>query len=126
VVTKKTGPNGSAIRTLGGNIHTIYEDDKIMSHSSEFCRDMNMIPLFFNLLQMAMAQRSRAMDNLDATLVTSRLHTIQELGGKVRIVDILNYYTQRPPDPLHKTLGRHSSSLDPNTVHNQDKASDQV
>jgi len=66
------------------------------------------------------------MDNLNATLVTSRLRTIQELGGKVRIVDILNYYTQRLPDPLHKALGRHSSSLGPDAVHNQDKASDQV
>jgi len=55
VVGKKTGPNGSATRTLGGNTYAIYKDDKIMSHSSEFCRDMNIMPPSFNLLQMAMA-----------------------------------------------------------------------
>jgi len=126
VVTEKAGPNGPATRTSGGDAYAIYKDDKLMSHFFEFCRDMNMMPLFFNLLQMAMAQKNRATDNLNATLVTSRLHAIQELGGKVRIVGILDYYTQRLLDPLHKALGRHLSSLGPDAVYNQDKASDQV
>jgi len=124
-VSEKGGPNGPATRSATADARALVKDTKTFEAFCTLGEEIGMSKVVGNAVVMSQTETSMGSSRL-GNPVNGRIHAIAELGGKTRLVAILDYYTQSVLSPIHTAIGACLKLIPMDGVYNQGKASKQV
>jgi len=101
-ISTKGGPNGKAIFTARADAIAMFTNSSVMKAFTALAEHMKMGSLVNDMLSCVDLPDFVSPREDDYKL--GRLHTIEEWGGKMRVVAIVDYWTQTLLDPIHQTV----------------------
>lgn len=124
VIMSTSGPNGPASWTAATDAKAILGNTNLYM-SFKFLAEQS--GLQWLLLDMLSTVSVPSFDSTNDSMIHSgRLHSFEEWGGKVRIVAIVDYWTQILLSPLHDTIFHFLSRIPSDGTFNQDAAVERV
>jgi hypothetical protein len=120
-VSEKGGPNGRATVSATADARAFTKEGEVFNAFVSLADKLGMFQIVGNLFAMSKASVPHGGGHVTDE-VLGRLHVIQELGGKARIVAILDYWTQTLLYPLHYAFKPFLKSLPMDGVYDQTSA----
>jgi len=124
-VSEKGGPNGPATRSCTADARAVVKDKTLTDNLTILASHIGMTKVVGTMTAMSMQDTSlgstRAGDPIHG-----RIHEIFELGGKTRLVAIVDYWTQSIMDPIHRAIGDVLKSFAMDGVYDQNKSAKAV
>jgi hypothetical protein len=124
VIMSSAGPNGPATWTAHSDAKVILGNVSLMTSFQSICEHGSMKWLLSDML--GCAHLPTYDSRPDHMLTASRLHSIEEWGGKNRLVAIMDYWTQMALSPLHDTIFHFLSKIEADGTFDQDAAVERV
>jgi len=125
-VSTKAGPNGPATESAVPDAKAIVADEDLWVSIFNLAHALKMNGIIGSLLAMADANHTSGAHLTIAKPIHSKLITIQEWGGKARVVAVLDIWTQTLLRPLHQAFGDILKTIPMDGVYNQDASSAKV
>lgn len=119
-----SGPNGKALWDAHLDAYAVMSDTVLLGAIEAFCDVLGMDHLINVLYANISAVETRPAPKDKP--VHSRLHYIEELGGKTRVVAIVDYWSQLVLSPLHDTIAELLRDCPMDGTFNQDAICEKV
>ncbi|QIS79099.1 putative RNA-dependent RNA polymerase [Rhizoctonia solani mitovirus 39] len=119
-----SGPNGHALWESHLDAQAILKDEGLSKTIESFCSLVGREEFWLRLK--GAANSPSFFKQFSGDLLHSKLHYILEKGDKVRVVAILDWWTQDLLCPLHNTLASFLKKLETDGTFDQDKISSKV
>jgi len=114
------GPNGQATWSANLDARAVMSDRALMAHFRQFA-DLSNLTFILASMHSVVAVPDELSKPRGGKPVTGRLHTIEEWGGKARIVAIVDYWSQMLLTPLHDTVAHFLSMIPMDGTFDQEK-----
>jgi len=123
-LSNKGGPNGKAMWTANLDARAWMQNPELFKEFILFAKFSGRLDIVSDLL--AVVEIPGGHEIHDSLLVLGRLHAVEEWGGKIRTVAILDYWTQALLTPLHNTINGSLRPLVMDGTFDQDRIAAQV
>lgn len=114
------GPNGQATWSADLDAKAILASPTLFKHMSDFAKASGLDRFVADLVATVPTPLELNPGHRE-TVVTGRIHALEEWGGKTRLVAIMDYWTQTLLTPLHNTINYFVRRLEQDGTFNQDK-----
>lgn len=124
IIMSTAGVNGPATWTAHSDAKAIMGNATMYKVFQAFCEESGLSRFTSDLLGTVSLPSWDT--HTDQMLQLGRLHTIEEWGGKTRIVAIVDYWTQLVLTPLHETIFEFLGKIEADGTFDQEAMADRV